>query len=141
MNTQRKMMFSRPVASGSIPSVMSVNELRPPVNRHRPEGRFVDAGQHTQKRRLARSVVADNSDTIAILESQGYCLQGTYEDGLLVLRKLAAELAEYLQLEGAGMGIVDREFDADVGKPDMSQERRLTTNRRRGAGTGRRRAK
>jgi hypothetical protein len=57
-----------------------------------------------------------------------------------MLCELAAKLPEHLQLEGAGVGIVNGKLDADVGKPDMGQVERLTTNKRRDGDSARRKA-
>ena len=78
--------------------------------------RLVDAGEHTQKRRLARAVMADKADAVAIVDLEAKPIDGAYGDDIARTRHDAAAgcLRQDLVLERAGAGAENREFDRQV---------------------------
>src|SRR5450631_2587630 len=88
----------------------------PPLYGDRAAARLVDAGEHAQKRRLARAVMADKADAVAIVDLKAKAIDGAYGDDIAGARYDAAagRLGQDLVLERTGAGAENREFDRQV---------------------------
>ena len=77
--------------------------------------RFVDPGHHAQKRRLARPVVADDADPVAVLEAEAYVVQGSHRETVAGVPTDAStgSVVDELVLDGTHVSVVDREIDRD----------------------------
>ena len=82
----------------------------------RAAARLVDAGEHAQQRRLARAVMADQADAVAVVDLEVEAVDGAHGDDIAGTRHDAAagRLRQDLVLERAGAGAEDREFDRQV---------------------------
>ena len=78
--------------------------------------RLIDAGEHTQERRLARTVMADQADAVAIVDLKVEAIDGAHGDDIVGTRHDAAasRVGQDLVLERAGADAEDREFDRQV---------------------------
>ena len=84
MYMPRRMMFSRPVASGLNPSVLlSSADLRPETWTA-PFGRVIDARENLEERRFACAVCSDEGNAVAVDDIQGHAIQSA--DNVLIER-------------------------------------------------------
>src|ERR1019366_241564 len=73
----------------------------PPLDGDRAAARLVDAGEHAQKRRLARAVMADKTDAVPLIDLEAKPIEGAYGDDIAGARHDAAagRLGQDLVLE------------------------------------------
>src|SRR5215831_15715243 len=78
--------------------------------------RLVDAGEHAQQRRLARTVVADETDAVAVIDLEVEAVDGTHGDDVAGIRHhaTAGRLRQDLVFQRAGACAKDRELDRQV---------------------------
>ena len=87
-----------------------------PLDADRTAIRLIDAGEHAQQRRLARTVMANQTDAVAVVDLEAEVIDGPHGDDVAGARHDAAagRLRQELVLERAGAGAEYREFDRQV---------------------------
>ena len=90
----------------------------------RPAGRGIDAGEHAQQRRLARAVVADEPDALAVADFEiDPGERGDDQVGAGAAEAPADRLAQQQGLQRIVADGIDRNLDRRVSRLDVSHER------------------